>query len=237
MVSKFPLTKRSNQVAEYFESLIRQGIYKQGDKLPTLAEMAKVLQVSKSTIREGLAVLVAQGLIDVRHGSGYFVRNSPPEIQEGGVEPRDLGQVLFVRLLLEVPAAKLAAQNRMEEHLYGMVKTLDQMRIGPMEKAVAADLEFHMAIADASQNAVLREVIRSLSSPMQYTMKYSRAIAGIDSDLYQKHADLFAAIRDGDSKKSERLMHAHLYDTAERLKILVPESWALVPFPPDSHLD
>ena len=138
MASKIAVTTRSNQVADYFESLIRQRIYSPGDKLPTLQEMATVLQMSKSTIREGLAALVAQRLIEVKHGSGYFVRLEETHEDENEEHP-DLGQVLFVRLLLEVPAAKMAAANRDSDHLEAMARHLDQMRTGPLDQAIAAD--------------------------------------------------------------------------------------------------
>lgn len=223
MASKIAVTTRSNQVADYFESLIRQRIYSPGDKLPTLQEMANVLQMSKSTIREGLAALVAQRLIEVKHGSGYFVRLEENTEDEIEANP-DLGQVLFVRLLLEVPAAKLASRNRSADHLEAMAQHLGRMRDGSLDEAIAADLEFHLVIADASGNLILGNVIHSLSAKTRATLKHSRALAGTDGDLYRKHLDLFEAIRDRDGVKAERLMHDHLHDTAHRLKILVPNA-------------
>lgn len=227
MVAKPFVAKRSNQVAEYLESLITQNVYHPGDKLPTLHEMAELLQVSKSTIREALAALVAQDLIDVRHGIGYFVKSTSSGVVVEGRKTRDLGQVLFVRLLLEVPATKLAAQNRGKPHLALLNQSLEAMRTESAEELVNADLAFHLAVGEATQNAVLQELIHSLAPLMRETMKVSRAIAGTRDSLYNKHLDLYHAIVEKDSIKAERLMHDHLHDTAERLKILVPEAWAL----------
>lgn len=230
MISKLPVTKRSNQVAEYFESLIRKGVYKPGDKLPTLQEMAEVLDVSKSTIREGLAALAAIGVIDVRHGSGYFVREAQTETEEGQDTLHDLGQVLFVRQLLEVSAARLAAQHRTPDQLQKMENCLKGMREGPVNTTIAADLGLHQVIAEASGNMVLANVIGSLSEPMQATMKLSRALAGTEGDLYAKHLELFHAIEQHDVENAARLMYEHLFETAERLKVLVPEMRARRPF-------
>ena len=221
MVTKLPSTTRSHQVTEYFETLIRQHIYEPGDKLPTLQEMARVLGVSKSTIREGLAALAAHGLIEVRHGSGYFVHSLQRETPDNTEPKRDLGQVLFVRLQLEVPAAKLAAKNRTDEDLHKLGRCLDRMRLGSLSEAISADLEFHLVVAEASGNGVLRDVIASLSEQTRSTIKYSRALAGTEGDLFQKHVDLFEAIRVQDDVQAESLMHAHLYDTAQRLRVLV----------------
>lgn len=102
-----------------------------------------------------------------------------------------------------------------------MDKLVERMKTAPLEEAVAADLGFHLAVAKASGNAVLCDVIESLSGLTRSTMKYSRALAGTADDLFQKHADLFDAIREKDSARAAELMHAHLSDTAQRLKVLV----------------
>jgi len=226
LLSKRWTTKRSHQVAEYFAELINQHVYRPGDKLPSLDEMARLLEVSKSTIREGLAVLVAQNLLDVRHGSGYFVKGSP-DTQRAPVEPRDVGHVLSVRLFLEVPAARLAALNRSDDHLVRMERTLDIMRAGSVERAVDADLTFHLTIAEASRNPVLYQLVQTLAPLMKDTMQYSRAIAGTGQTLYTKHLALLSAIRDQDGKRAERLMRTHLSDTAGRLNVLLPDARAI----------
>ena len=221
MVPNLTLVKRSSQVSEYFLSLIRQGVYQPNDKLPSLQEMARVLKVSKSTIREGLAALVARGVIDVRHGSGYFVR--PSNFASTGSQDGlpDLGQVLSVRELLEVSAARLAALNRDETHLTGMAGCVERMRTDDWDEAINADLEFHLLIAAASGNQVLDQVIGSLSTHTKATMKLSRAIAGTLDDLHQKHWELYRAIHDKDEKRASGLMKAHLRETAERMKVLL----------------
>lgn len=226
MIAKPFLAKRSNQVAEYLESLITQNVYHPGDKLPSLQEMAQLLKVSKSTIREALAALQAQDLIDVRHGKGYFVKPTavPPE---ESLSTRDLGEVLFVRILLEVPAATLAAQNRTADHLEHLKESLERMQEATAEEGMQADLSFHLTIGEATNNAVLRDMIQSMAPLMRETMKFSRAIAGTHSTLYHKHLDLYTAIANKDSRVATQYMHDHLHDTAERLKILVPETWAI----------
>ncbi|MHB1610909.1 MAG: FadR/GntR family transcriptional regulator [Sulfobacillus sp.] len=228
MITKPFVAKRSNQVAEYLESLITQNVYRPGDKLPSLQEMAALLKVSKSTIREALAALVAQDLIDVRHGKGYFIKQNAAPSQEP-ILVRDLGEVLFVRILLEVPAAKLAAQNRTADHLVLLKQSLEAMHTAEKEEGMKADLRFHLMIGEATQNAVLQDVIQSLAPLMQETMKFSRAIAGTHSTLYHKHLDLYNAIMEKDSLRATQFMYDHLNDTAQRLKILVPEAWAIEP--------
>lgn len=222
MVPNLSPTKRSNQVSEYFLSLIHQGVYGPHDKLPSLQEMARVLNVSKSTIREGLAALVARGIIDVRHGSGYYVR--PSELAETSpIESLgNLGDVLFVRQLLEVTAAGLAAAHRTKSHLQRMAACVERMCGDSWEEALNADLEFHLLIAAASGNPVLEQVIGSLASHTKATMRLSRAIAGTLDDLHQKHGELYRAIDEQDAERASGLMETHLGETAERMKILLP---------------
>jgi GntR family transcriptional repressor for pyruvate dehydrogenase complex len=230
MLGMATFSKRSRSVAEYFETLIRQQVYGPGDKLPTLDEMAELLKVSRSTIREGLAALVAQGLVEAHHGKGYFVSGSVPKgLTEGASQ--DLGQVLFVRCLVEVPAAKLAAQNRTEAHLEALAHALAVMRDAPRDATLDADLSFHLTIAEASGNRVLHAVMSSIAALVRDTMRYSRPIAGTDRTLYEKHWELFEAIERRDPRAAEQSMHSHLFDTAARLKVLIPEAWALSSFP------
>jgi GntR family transcriptional repressor for pyruvate dehydrogenase complex len=229
MLGVATFAKRSRSVAEYFETLIRQHVYGPGDKLPTLDEMAALLKVSRSTIREGLAALVAQGLVEVRHGKGYFVSGAAPR-GLGSPTSQDLGQVLFVRCLVEVPAAKLAARNRTTAHVEVLRQALETMRAGSREATLDADLAFHLAISEASGNRVLYAVMASIATQVRETMRYSRPIAGTDSTLYEKHRALFLAIEKQDPKDAEQLMHSHLFDTADRLKVLIPEAWALSSF-------
>ncbi|MDA8195361.1 MAG: FadR/GntR family transcriptional regulator [Thermaerobacter sp.] len=228
MVSKPLLTKRSSQVAEYLEALITQNVYHSGDKLPSLHEMAKLLKASQSTIREALAALQAQDLIDARHGIGYFVKPTA-RVAEDFWHARDLGEVLFVRTLLEVPAAALAAQNRTADDLEHLREFLELMPAASGKEAIAADLAFHLAVGEATKNRALHDVIQSMAPQMRETMRMSRAIAGTHSALYHKHLALYDAIANRQCQQAAQSMHDHLHDTAERLKILVPQSWAIGP--------
>ena len=224
MISKPFLGSRSKQVADYFQSLIRQQIYKPGDKLPPLHEMAEILHVSKSTIREALAALVAQDLIDVKHGKGYFVRANPSAVDDA-VNAKNLSEVLFARIALEVPAAGLAAIHRQVDHLQRLEACLANMRAEETEQRVRADLNFHTIMAEATGNTVMEGLIKSLAPMMEKTMKFSRTIAGSEGDVHQKHWDLYQAIDAQDGPIARHLMFQHLRDTAVRLEKLLPGPW------------
>ncbi len=227
MISKPFSSSRAKQVADYLQSLIHEQIYQPGDKLPPLHEMAEILQVSKSTIREALAALVAQDLIDVKHGKGYFVRVDFSEMDEA-VNAKNLSEVLFARIVLEVPAAGLAALHRQTEHLHRLQACLADMDSEGTEQRVRADLNFHTVMAEATGNTVIEGLIKSLAPMMGKTMKFSRTIAGSEGDVRQKHWDLYKTIEAQNGAMSRYLMFQHLRDTAIRLEKLLPDSFSTV---------
>ena len=201
---------RSFQVAEYVESLIRHNVYQPGDKLPSLQEMAELLKVSKSTIREALSRLQARGIITVAHGKGYFVA-SKPSLAADIFPAKDLGEILFVRILLEVPAAALAARNRTPAQLERMKQLVETMEAAPDDDdGVELDLSIHLTIAEASQNQMLQNVIYSLVPLMKSTMKFSRAIYGTHSALYKRHRDLYLAVEQQDEQLAAQQIAANV---------------------------
>jgi GntR family transcriptional repressor for pyruvate dehydrogenase complex len=214
-------SKRATQVAEYLESLIIQRVYQPGEKLPSLDEMAQMLKVSKSTIREALAALAALDLIDIRHGRGYFVKNLTGDLANE-LRINGLHELLFVRRLLEVPIAGLAAQHRTDDHLKTLRHHLDLMRNGDADDRIDADWAFHLTLAAAANVTLLETILRSLAPLARQNMRYSRALVGTPDDLFHRHFVLYRAIVDQDSKRAEEYMSQHFQDAVARLNKLLP---------------
>lgn len=162
----------SDTIADQIRSLIRNGGLKPGEKLPAERELMVQLKVSRASVREALLKLEAKGLIYSRQGDGTFVAQSlTPAItdplanlMEG--DPGALSDVLECRHGLEVLAASHAAQRARPE-LREKVRTrfadleIAHARRDP-ELEAQADMEFHMAIAEASGNVALVQLTRSL---------------------------------------------------------------------------
>jgi len=143
--------------------LIRQRVYKAGDRLPPERELAEQLQVSRPTLREALRVLELTGIVESRHGGGTFIQDMS---SVGIVSPLAMvleatgdivGDLWEARIIFEPAIAARAAIRATSddiEHLERLVATLEQsIEAGePDEVTVQIDRDFHIALAPTSGN-------------------------------------------------------------------------------------
>ncbi|WP_018130914.1 FadR/GntR family transcriptional regulator [Effusibacillus pohliae] len=224
-MEKLKPKKVYEQVAQHIQSLIEQGVYKPGDKLPTLVEMAELLNVGRATVREAFSALQAKGLIEIRHGEGSFVRSIDLEqLQEpmsiALMRGDDLLELLEVRKILEVGAAELAARNRTEADLEDMRQALDVMGAHQESEpeSVEADFQFHMAVAKASGNSMLISLIQTIAPTMQSTMNRSRSISGPPRDLLYDHIQVYRGIEAKQPEAARQAMYNHIDRVMQRVK-------------------
>ncbi|NIH83481.1 FCD domain-containing protein [Amycolatopsis granulosa] len=149
------------QVASLLRQRLRRGDWRPGERLPNEVRLAAEFGVGRSSVREAVRLLVQDGLLDVRHGSGTFVATGePPATRDVRqlVRRARLLEVYEVRRALEVEAARLAAQRVRPEDVArlreGLRKRQDERDSDPAV-FVDADLAFHRAVVELSGNALL----------------------------------------------------------------------------------
>ena len=159
--------RRAQVVVDHIEGELAAGRLRAGDRLPAEHEFADRLGVSRNSVREAIRMLQAAGLVDVRHGTGSFVR----EAVDGPLAQLMLFRTLVaqsapaalveVRRLFERSCAELAAARRTEADLAAMRESIDRLRrLGgdPQTDTGAlldADLAFHRAVYRASGNVLI----------------------------------------------------------------------------------
>ena len=158
------------QIAGQIETLIEQGEFRVGGKLPAERELATLLGVSRTSVREAIISLEIAGLVEVRVGTGIFVRGGGAA--RGGQSvaraAHDIGlgpfELLSARALIEGEVAALAARNRRKADLRGLRGTIDRMRahVDDFSERDAADREFHERVAAMTGNGALTWVVSSL---------------------------------------------------------------------------
>lgn len=212
-------------IIEQIKELIVAGNLKAGDRLPSERELAEKLQVSRTVVREALTALKMTGLIEIRPGEGTFIRQID---LESVVQPmimmllleRERNRVhdlLEVRKALEIECVSLAAEKadgrdlaKMREALQLMESSLDDVNTG-----VNADLKFHFAIAEASKNPLLIQLMNTIHGTMNETLGTTRSLwlsntKGTLERLNEEHRSIYRAVRNGDKKKARELMYNHL---------------------------
>jgi DNA-binding FadR family transcriptional regulator len=144
--------QRYEQIAERLADDIRSGVLAPGERLPSERDLARTLEVSRASVREALASLALQGVVETRHGAGTFVVGLPPSEPPHDASP---SAVLEARLALEPAVARLAAARAQPDE--AAEKLLAAMEAEPIDIATwnASDRLFHRQLAAMTGNPVL----------------------------------------------------------------------------------
>jgi DNA-binding FadR family transcriptional regulator len=157
-----------DQVIEQLRNAIRQGEWAVGERIPTEPALAASLGVGRNTVREAVRAMAHSGLLEVRQGDGTYVRATS---EVSGAIRRlcgsELREILQVRRMLEVEAARLAATERTDDELARLRDLHDQrdtaQREAHFDDFVRADAEFHLAVVACAHNDLLTELYRGLT--------------------------------------------------------------------------
>jgi GntR family transcriptional repressor for pyruvate dehydrogenase complex len=191
-----------------------------GGRFPSERELASRLGVSRASLRQALAVLEAQGFIEVRHGGGAFLRRRRGfgGVLHKLVERRArLPEVLEARELLEVRLAELAAVRRTDADLAALRGALDHMKaeIDAKGLGVDGDTAFHGAVHHAGNNRVLEHVIDGLAGAIHETRMESLSEPRRPPQSLRAHRRIFEAIEARDAPAAAAAMRAHLRQVSD----------------------
>ena len=153
------------QIADQIRTLIRSGEFTPGSRLPPERDLARQLGVSRPSVREGLIALEVEGLVEVRIGSGIYVR--APANGDARDSPEALAgpfELLRARYVIESECAALAAKSAKRAQLRAIEDALDDMdrEMDNERQPLPGDRLFHLRIAEATGNSALTHVIRLL---------------------------------------------------------------------------
>ena len=211
------------QVADQLRELIVAGELARGERLPNENVLARDFGVSRATIREALRVLAAQNLITTAKGAGggsYVTRPTVDHISEFlrssinlMTESRDLSleELLEARDLLEVPAARLAAERRRDEDLRALTDAIDEEVLQlPASEQFTVNKDFHSALITACGNQLIAIAAQPLFTVLQTHLVRSSLGRSFHTGINQQHRAIAAAIEHGRPDEAEGEMRAHL---------------------------
>jgi DNA-binding FadR family transcriptional regulator len=216
-------------VVEQVSGVIRQGLLKPGDKLPTESSLMAQHGVSRTVVREAISHLQAAGLVQTRHGIGTFVLE---RAQSGlGIDAeniltlRDVLAVLELRIGVETETAGLAASRRTEDQVEELTGALLEMQQAMAEgrSAVEADKRFHLMIAQATGNRYFVDILAQLGNAIIPRARLNTPELEQDkpADFHERvsreHDDIFRAIERRDPEAARAAMRTHLSNSRERL--------------------
>lgn len=211
-------------VKRQIEQLILRGILRPGERLPSERDLAERLGVSRPSVREAIATLVEQGLLNTRAGSGIYVANvlgsafSEPLIQLFSSHDEALFDYLSFRRDLEGLAAERAARMSSDTDLKVITAIFRKMenahtKRNPAEEA-ALDAEFHMAIVEASHNVFMLHMMRSMFEMLRAGVFYNRQVMfkvrTTRTALLEQHRAIHDSIIARDPAAARAAIEAHL---------------------------
>ena len=216
-------------VIEQISSVIRQGLLKPGEKLPTESSLMSQHGVSRTVVREAISHLQASGLVQTRHGIGTFVLERQ---QAGlGIEAeniltlRDVLAILELRIGVETETAGLAAGRRSQEQVQELAAALREMQQAMAEgrSAVEADKRFHLLIAQATGNRYFVDILEQLGNAIIPRARLNTPVLEQDKPadflerVSREHDDIYRAIERRDAEAARAAMRTHLSNSRERL--------------------
>ena len=223
--SDFEVIRRNKvyeEVAKQIERLILQKL-KPGDKLPSERELAEMLQVSRSSIRDAIRSLELMGFVEPRQGAGTIVRELSAEALANpfanALKRRQelVSELLDFRKMLEPPLAARAATHASPDEISEMEEILQrqEVKLSHGEAAIAEDAEFHYSIALASGNSIVLKVLDILMDLLRDTRERSLQLKGRPERSLAGHRRILAAIKRHDAEAAKNAMRRHIEDIEE----------------------
>lgn len=217
--------KLTDQVAEALQRHIAEAGLSPGDQLPTIVDMSSTYGVSPTVIREALARLRSEGLVETRQGSGAYVSSAarPFRIAPGLIGNALVLRVLELRLGVETEAAALAARRAGRTAMRRLTDAFEAFaqRIRAGEPATAEDLHFHRCIADAAGNPLFGEFLSFLQQYLNDSIGLSHQRSqrrGRMDAVLAEHARIRDAIAAGDAEAARAAMRDHLEAGMARIR-------------------
>ena len=223
------------QIAIQIQDLIKSGRFAVGSRLPAERDLATQLSVSRPSVREALIALEVEGVIEVRTGSGIYVKSlgqrakSKANSRSTTAEWGPL-EVMRARFFIEAEMAALAAEHASQADLKAMADALKAMEKDAKAGRIPrdSDIAFHMAIAKACANSVMQDTLKlyleARNGPLFERLgDYFESPATWVSAIAE-HQEVFAAIQAHDSKGARKTMQKHLRQAHKRFSASWPSA-------------
>jgi GntR family transcriptional repressor for pyruvate dehydrogenase complex len=212
------------QIVVQVEESIHAGRLKPGEQLPGERELAQQFGVSRTAVREAVKTLCEKGLLEAYSGRGTFVtsgksqaaRNSLHWLVNSG-EPQNARHVTELREILEPEFTALAAARIEEQQLEMMRDAIDVMdrSMQNPEAYIEADLDFHLALAEAAGNPLILALLDSIVAVLREERLGVFAVPGGPTRGQIHHKLILKAIERGDPAKARKAMIAHMQQIHE----------------------
>jgi GntR family transcriptional repressor for pyruvate dehydrogenase complex len=221
----------AEEVVTRLREMIQNGELHSGDRLPPERDLAKLLGVSRPTLRAGIRSLTAVGILQSKQGAGTFVAEAEesPTLDTSALKLLSAlhgftsDEMFEARLALEMSIAALAAERVTSEQMAQLAEEIAGMyaSVDVPEQYLVHDMRFHQTIAAASGNRILTALMNMVASILfEYRSKTVKRAKDL-KDSAEQHHNIYRAIREHDQEAARQAMREHLIATqrAQRLEV------------------
>ncbi|MEW6662640.1 MAG: FadR/GntR family transcriptional regulator [Bacillota bacterium] len=222
-------SKLYEEIIQQIKGLIASNKMTPGDRLPSEREMAEIFGVSRSAVREAMSALENAGLIEIRHGSGVYLKDVN---EKAWVEPlalllfskkENLIGLLELRMGVESEAAALAALRAGPDDILAMEEALQMMDKEIRQGGLAnkEDFLFHYALAEAAGNSFFTTVLQVVSEAFHQGLKASHGILQRIPErrlvILDEHRAILEAVKKGEPEEARLALRSHLSKVKKKL--------------------
>jgi GntR family transcriptional repressor for pyruvate dehydrogenase complex len=211
-------------IVQQIEESVLKGILKAGDQLPAERDLALQFGVSRTAVREAVKALREKGLVEAYSGRGTFITDGTSQAirQSLGLmikigQPSGSNHLAEMRGILEPEIAALAATRIQESHLILMreaVALMDRAQEDP-EAYIEADLDFHLALAEAADNPLVLSLLDSIVALLREQRIRIFQVEGGPSRGQYHHKRILRSVEQHNPEQARAAMRAHLQQVRE----------------------
>ncbi|ATW23471.1 FadR/GntR family transcriptional regulator [Candidatus Formimonas warabiya] len=221
--------KLYEEVVEKILEMIKQKEIEEGEKFPTEKELSAMFGVSRMAIREALSALQASGVVEVKHGSGTYLKNINDDViikpiaRELIAQKDNLLDLFELRRGIETEAASLAAVRASDEQISKLKEVLAQTRkaLSEGKMLVSEDFEFHFAIVEATNNNTFIKVYNTIANSFYEGLSSTHEILqqrlGPRVVVLSEHEEILKYIEKKEPELARRETRKHLDNAYARL--------------------
>jgi GntR family transcriptional repressor for pyruvate dehydrogenase complex len=211
--------------------LMRDAQLQPGDRLPSVRELSEQFRVAVPTLREAMRRLEAFGVVEVKHGSGIFVRTAQPPLMlanptANAIDSQVILDLIDARILFEPWCAEVAARQPGSPGVAALATILEGAEAALDHDDIAlqaANMAFHRGIATCAGNVVLAQVMTLLTEIYSSEQSVMLTISNQRRQDHEEHCAILDAIQAGDPALAGTRMRDHLLSVRNTVAIRLPD--------------
>lgn len=216
-------------IIKQIKELLATGQLQPGDRLPPERKLSERFGVSRTQVREAIRKLEFYGILKTRPQSGTFVASIGISALESliadvlKIDSHSFLSLVETRVLLEVSAIQMACERHTQNDLVQLEQALNNYltKAASGLKAVEEDFLYHLAIAEAGKNKVLKSLLLIMVPDILSNYSVFKVCDTVSDKATLEHKAMLEAIRDRDAVRAAALMQEHLRGVLEFAKALI----------------